>query len=55
MKLLLDENLSWRMIKKLKPFFEEVIHASELKIIQPADDIPISLKSNSLKDGNLSS
>jgi predicted nuclease of predicted toxin-antitoxin system len=41
MKLLLDENLSWRMIKKLAPFFEEVIHVSELKIIQPADDISI--------------
>lgn len=41
MKLLLDENLSWRMIKHLTPFFEEVVHASELKIIQPADDISI--------------
>jgi predicted nuclease of predicted toxin-antitoxin system len=40
-KLLLDENLSWRMIKKLKPLFEEVIHVSKLKIIQPADDISI--------------
>jgi predicted nuclease of predicted toxin-antitoxin system len=40
-KLLLNENLSWRMIKKLKPFFDEVVHASELKIIQPADDISI--------------
>lgn len=41
MKLLLDENLSWRMIKKLTPFFEEVIHVSDLKITQPADDISI--------------
>jgi predicted nuclease of predicted toxin-antitoxin system len=40
-KLLLDENLSWRMIKQLKPFFVEVVHASELKISQPADDISI--------------
>jgi len=38
MKLLLDENLSWRICKKLSPFFEEVIHASSLKINQPADD-----------------
>lgn len=30
------------MIKKLSPFFAEVVHASELKIIQPADDISIS-------------
>lgn len=29
------------MIKKLTPFFKEVVHASELKIIQPADDISI--------------
>ena len=41
MKLLLDENLSWRMIKKLTLIFSEVVHASELKIIQPADDISI--------------
>lgn len=41
MKILLDENLSWRMIKQLTPFFTEVVHASELKIIQPANDISI--------------
>lgn len=29
------------MIKQLKPFFEEVVHVSELKIIQPANDISI--------------
>jgi predicted nuclease of predicted toxin-antitoxin system len=40
-KLLLDENLSWRMKKKLTPFFEEVIHVSDLKMTQPADDISI--------------
>jgi predicted nuclease of predicted toxin-antitoxin system len=40
-KLLLDENLSWRMIKILKLFFEEVVHVSELKIVQPANDISI--------------
>lgn len=41
MKLLLDENLSWRMIKPLSPFFEEIVHASNLKIPQPANDISI--------------
>jgi predicted nuclease of predicted toxin-antitoxin system len=41
MKLLLDENLSWRMIKQLTPIFSEVVHAAELKIKQPADDISI--------------
>jgi predicted nuclease of predicted toxin-antitoxin system len=40
-KLLLDENLSWRMIKQLTPFFAEVVPVSESKIIQPADDISI--------------
>jgi predicted nuclease of predicted toxin-antitoxin system len=40
-KLLLDENLSWRMIKKLSPFFDEIIHSSDIKILQPADDISI--------------
>jgi len=40
-KILFDENLSWRMIKQLTPFFTEVVHASELKIIQPANDISI--------------
>jgi len=40
-KLLLDENLSWRMKKQLMPFFAEVVHVSELKIIQPANDITI--------------
>nr|WP_281275252.1 DUF5615 family PIN-like protein [Flavobacterium cellulosilyticum] len=41
MKLLLDENFSWRMIKKLSPFFEEVVPASELQLNPPADDIGI--------------
>ena len=31
MKLLLDENLSWRMVKKLTPFFSEVLHVSMIK------------------------
>ncbi len=37
----LDENLSWRMVKKLIPFFKDVIHVSSLKINQPATDISI--------------
>jgi predicted nuclease of predicted toxin-antitoxin system len=40
-KLLLDENLSWRIKKTLSPFFEEIVHASDLKITQPANDISI--------------
>lgn len=41
MKLLLDENLSWRMIKMLESISEEIIHVSNLKITQPGDDISI--------------
>jgi predicted nuclease of predicted toxin-antitoxin system len=41
MKLLLDENLSWRMIKMLESISEEIIHVSNLKITQPSDDISI--------------
>lgn len=41
MKLLLDENLSWRMIKMLVSISEEIIHVSDLKIAQPATDISI--------------
>lgn len=41
MKILLDANLSWRLIKKIEPYFEEVIHVNNLKINQPAKDIEI--------------
>ncbi|HKO77938.1 MAG TPA: DUF5615 family PIN-like protein [Flavobacterium sp.] len=41
MKFLLDENLSWRMIKMLEPISKEIVHVSDLKITQPADDISI--------------
>lgn len=41
MKLLLDENLSWRMVKKLRPHFSEVTHVSSLDIKQPATDLAI--------------
>ena len=41
MKILFDENISWRIVKKTEPFFTEVVHVSELQIIQPATDISI--------------
>lgn len=41
MKLLLNENLSWRMIKPLVSISEEIVHVSDLKITQPADDVAI--------------
>lgn len=41
MKIILDANLSWRLIKKLEPYFEEVIHVKDLNFMQPAKDIEI--------------
>ena len=41
MKLLLDENLSWRIITKLYPFFEVIVHSSELEIFQPPTDLSL--------------
>lgn len=41
MKLLLDENLSWRLIKKVSLVFTEVTHVNSLQINQPASDISI--------------
>ena len=39
MKLLLDENISWRLIKKLSLNFADIIHVNSLNIDQPASDI----------------
>ena len=41
MKFLLDDNLSWRLIKKLSKHFPELIHASAINLSQPATDIAI--------------
>jgi len=41
MKLLLDANLSWRLIKKLEPVFDEVFHAEQVGLPDPAPDIEI--------------
>lgn len=41
MKFLLDENLSWRLIKKLSDHFPELIHASTINLSRPATDIAI--------------
>lgn len=41
MKLLLDANLSWRLIKKLAPYFHEVNHVDQLGIQIPAKDTEI--------------
>jgi predicted nuclease of predicted toxin-antitoxin system len=41
MKLLLDANLSWRIISKIESHFDEIQHASQLPLKQPAKDIEI--------------
>lgn len=41
MKLLLDANISWRIIKLIENDFSDCSHANELKVNQPAKDIEI--------------
>ena len=41
MKILLDANLSWRLIKKLSPYFDEVFHSINLPYNQPIKDLVI--------------
>ncbi len=41
MKLLLDSNLSWRLISDLKLHYEECLHADHIKLPVPASDIQI--------------
>lgn len=41
MKLLLDANLSWRLIRLLSPQFDEVEHVDRCGLAVPASDIEI--------------
>ena len=41
MKLLLDANLSWRMIVNLKQHFEDCFHVDKIGLNIPAKDIEI--------------
>jgi len=41
MKLLLDANLSWRLIKMLSSDYDEIIHVNSLDLKQPAKDFDI--------------
>lgn len=42
MKLLLDANLSWRLIKKLEEYFEQVLHVDKIDgLAFPAKDTEI--------------
>ncbi len=38
MKLLLDENISWRLVAKLKPFFDDVLHVNFIALKTPLSD-----------------
>lgn len=49
MKLLLDANLSWGLIRLLPPHFEEVEHVDQCGLSVPASDIEIW---NRAKDGD---
>ena len=41
MKLLLDANLSWRMVQVLKQHFEECLHVDSIGLTVPAKDSEI--------------
>lgn len=40
-KLLLDANLSWRLIGKLKPHFDDCFHVDSVGLTVPAKDVEI--------------
>ena len=41
MKLLLDANISWRIIKLVENDFSDCLHAKDIKITQPVKDLEI--------------
>jgi predicted nuclease of predicted toxin-antitoxin system len=41
MKILLDANISWKLVNKLKPIFGECVHVDLIGIDVPAEDIDI--------------
>ena len=41
MKLLLDENISWRLVTKLKSYYEDVLHIGFSGLPKPIKDIAI--------------
>jgi predicted nuclease of predicted toxin-antitoxin system len=41
MKLLLDANLSWRLVNKLKTHFEDCFHVDHVELSVPATDTEI--------------
>jgi predicted nuclease of predicted toxin-antitoxin system len=41
MKLLLDANLSWRLVEKLKPYFDDCVHVDKCNLPVPAKDLEV--------------
>jgi predicted nuclease of predicted toxin-antitoxin system len=41
MHILLDANISWRLVDKLKPYFDKVEHVESIELNQPAKDLDI--------------
>ena len=41
MNILLDANLSWRLVKRLSPYFSSVLHINQANLVYPATDIAI--------------
>jgi predicted nuclease of predicted toxin-antitoxin system len=41
MKLLLDANISWRLVPKLKAFYTDCFHVDHIELSVPASDILI--------------
>jgi len=41
MKILLDANISWKLVNKLKPIFGECMHVDLLGLKVPVDDMDI--------------
>ena len=41
MRILLDANISWKLVSKLKPIYGECVHADLIGLKVPADDIDI--------------
>jgi predicted nuclease of predicted toxin-antitoxin system len=41
MNLLVDANISWRIVKILDSYFAKIVHAKDINVSQPAKDIEI--------------
>lgn len=49
MKVIVDANISWRIVKFIASYFTECMHADNLPIAQPAKDSEIWMYANEHK------